>query len=264
MIQILPKWKKLPFVSFGPEMIVATIIAMIGLSIIMTIVDKILYKPLRERKAPFMFFYMTSFGMLFVIRSIIWLIWGPSVRYYYKGASSAIKGLPFGISITPDKLFAFIIVIAVVIGIYFFQYYTKIGRGMIATSQNSMLAQICGIKIENVHTVTTIIAGAVTALAGVLYGLTVQIRPLMGWYILLGIFVVVVCGGEGAILGTLLAGYLVGVAQELGAYLLQIPLDKFRIPVSMSAYKPAIALILFIIVILFKPQGIWKGTFLAR
>lgn len=264
MMSVLPRWRKLPFVSFGPEMIIATIVGMVGLAITMTVVDKILYKPLRDRKAPFMFFYMTSFGMLFVIRSIIWLIWGPSVRYYYKGASMAIKGLPWGISITPDKVFAFVVVVVMVVVLYFFQYRTKIGRGMIATAQNPMLAMVSGIKTGDVHTATTLIAGGVTALAGVLYGLTVQVRPLMGWYVLLGIFVVVVCGGEGAILGTLVAGYLVGIAQELGAGLLQIPFDLLHVPVHMSAYKPAIAMILFIVVIVLKPHGIWEGTFLEK
>lgn len=264
MLSILPQWGKFPFVSFGPEMIIATLVAVVGLAITMTVVDKVLYKPLRDRGAPFMFFYMTSFGMLFVTRSIIWLIWGPSVRYYYKGASIAIKGLPWGISVTPDKLFAFVMALLVVALLYFFQYHTKIGRGMIATAQNPMLARVCGVKTDDVHMVTTLIAGGVTALAGVLYGLTIQVRPLMGWYILLGIFVVVVCGGEGAILGTLVAGYLVGISQELGSGLLQIPLDWLHIPISMSAYKPAIAMILFIVVILIKPQGVFKGTFLEK
>lgn len=264
MMSVLPRWGKLPFVSFGPEFLIAILVAMIGLAITMTVIDKLLYKPLRDRQSPFMFFYITSFGMLFVIRSIIWLIWGPGIKNYYKGASIAIRGLPFGINITPDKLFLFITVIVVVTILYFFQYRTKIGRAMLATAQNPMLAMVSGIKTEDVHTATTLIAGIVTALAGALYGLTTQVQPLMGWYILLSIFVVVVCGGEGAILGTLVAGYIVGVAQELGAGLLQIPFDKLHIPVSMSAYKPAIAMILFIVVILFKPHGVFKGTFLEK
>jgi len=86
----------------------------------------------------------------------------------------------------------------------------------------------------------------------------------MGWYILLGIFVCVVCGGEGAILGTLAAGYLVGIAEEVGSGLIQIPLDFWGISIYMSAYKVAISCLLFLVVIHFRPQGVWKGTFLER
>lgn len=256
LMNALPKWG-------GFEMVIASAASMLLLGGVMTGADKLLYKPLRERGAPFMFFYLTSFGLLFVVRSVIWLIWGPQPKYYYPGATVGIQG-PWGIMITPFELLTLVVTIAVVIALYLFQYYTKLGRGMLATSQNPMLASVCGVEPETIHTATTMIAGFVTALAGILYGLTVQIRPLMGWFILLGIFVSVVCGGEGAILGTLAAGYLVGIAEEVGSNLIQIPLNAWGVPLEMSAYKVAISCALFLLVIYFRPQGVWKGTFLER
>lgn len=256
MMQVLPKWG-------GAELIVAAIVSMVCLGIAMTAADKALYKPLRERGSPFMFFYLTSFGLLFVVRSVIWLIWGPQPKYYYPGAEAGIKG-PWGIMVTPAEILTLIVAVVVVAILYFFQYYTKLGRGMLATAQNPMLASVCGVEPDTAHTTVTMIAGFVTALAGVLYGLTIQIRPLMGWFILLGIFVCVVCGGEGAILGTLAAGYLIGIAEEFGSNIIQIPLNFWGIPVEMSAYKVAISCALFLVVIYFKPEGVWKGTFLER
>ena len=256
MKQILPQWG-------GVELVIAAIVSMVALGIAMTAADKALFKPLRDRGAPFMFFYLTSFGLLFAVRSIIWLIWGPQPKYYYPGASVGIKG-PWRIMVTPAELLTLIVTVVVVVALYFFQYRTKLGRGMLATAQNPMLASVCGVEPETVHTTTTMIAGFVTALAGILYGLTIQIRPLMGWFILLGIFVCVVCGGEGAILGTLAAGYLVGIAEEFGSNLIQIPLNFWGVPVEMSAYKVALSCALFLVVIYFRPQGVWKGTFLER
>jgi len=256
MMRVLPQWG-------GLELIIAAIVSMVALGIVMTAADKALFKPLRKRGAPFMFFYLTSFGLLFVVRSIIWLIWGPQAKYFYPGASVGIKG-PWGIMVTPAEILTLIVAVVVVAALYFFQYRTKLGRGMLATSQNSMLASVCGVEPETIHTATTMIAGFVTALAGILYGLTIQVRPLMGWYILLGIFVCVVCGGEGAILGTLAAAYLLGIAEEVGSGLIQIPLNFFGIPIQMSAYKVAISSIFFLVVIYYKPHGVWKGTFLER
>lgn len=256
IMRVLPEWG-------GLELIIAAIVSMVALGIIMTATDKVFQKPLRERGAPFMFYYLTSFGLLFVIRSAIWLIWGPQAKYYYPGSSVGITA-PWGIMVKPAEIITLILAVVVVAVLYFFQYHTKLGRGMLATSQNSMLASICGVEPETIHTTTTMIAGSVTALAGILYGLNIQIRPLMGMYILAGIFVCVVCGGEGAILGTLAAGYLVGIAQEVGVGLIQIPLDFFGISIQMSAYKMAITSVLFIVVIYLKRGGVWKGTFLER
>jgi len=256
IMRVLPEWG-------GLGLIIAAIVSMVALGIIMTATDKIFQKPLRDRGAPFMFYYLTSFGLLFVIRSTIWLIWGPQAKYYYPGSSVGIAA-PWGIMVKPVEIITLVLAVVVIAVLYFFQYHTKLGRGMLAISQNSMLASVCGVEPETIHTTTTMIAGSVTALAGILYGLNIQIRPLMGMYILSGIFVCVVCGGEGAILGTLAAGYLVGIAQEVGSGLIQIPLDFFGIPIQMSAYKMAITSVLFIVVIYLKRGGVWKGTFLER
>jgi branched-subunit amino acid ABC-type transport system permease component len=256
VMRILPQWG-------GVELVIAAIVAMVALGATMTIADRALIKPLRDRNAPFMFFYLTSFGLLFVVRSLIWLIWGPQIKYYYAGTQEGIRG-PWGISVTPYELLTLFVTMMAVTGLYLFQYRTKLGRGMLATAQNPMLASVSGVEPETIHMTATMIAGFVTALAGILYGLTIQIRPLMGWYILLGIFVCVVCGGEGAILGTLAAGYLVGIAEEFGSNLIQIPLNAWGIPVQMSAYKIAISCLLFLVVIYFRPEGVWKGTFLER
>ena len=254
--RVLPGWG-------GFELVIAALVSMVVLAIAMTAADKVLYKPLRDRGSPFMFFYLTSFGLLFMIRSIIWLIWGPQIKFFYRGAPVGIQG-PWGISVTRFEILTLVLTVVVVCALYVFQYRTKLGRGMVASAQNPMLASVSGVEPETVHTTATVLAGCVTALAGLCYGLTIQVRPLMGWYILLGIFVCVVCGGEGAILGTLAAGYMVGIAEEFGSNLIQIPLTALGIPIQMSAYKIAISCVLFLVVIYFRPQGVWKGTFLER
>ncbi len=252
-----------PFVSFGPGLIFSLVLSMFLLAIIMTVVDKVLYKPLRERNSPFMFFYLTAFGMLFVLRSIIYLIWGPQLKNYISGMRKTFH-LAGGINISPDEIFVVIATVIIVAVVYYFQYYTKLGKGMLATANNGRLAEISGIKSKNIHTTVTIIAGILTATGGVFYGLAIQLRPIMGFTLLMAMFFAVVCGGHGAILGTFGAGLIIGITQEFGSEILQVLFDSVNIPLEMSGYKQVLAFLLLIVILTTKPHGIFQGTFLER
>ncbi len=258
----LPSMGEFPIVTFGPEWIIAGLLAMVALGLVMTLVDKTLFRPLRERNAPFMFFYLTAFGMVFVVRSIIRLVWGPQMKFYYSGSA---EGLHFwGATIGADEIFVVLITLVAVGVLYYFQYHTKLGRGMLAMASNESLAEISGIRSRDIHTLVTIIAGVLSAFGGILYGLTVQLRPLMGFNILLAMFVAVVCGGEGAILGTLGAGLVVGISQEFGSKVFQLLFDSIGVPIEMTAYKAVITFVLMVIVMWFKPNGIFENTFLEK
>jgi len=252
-----------PIVSFGPGLILALILSMILLAIIMTVVDKFLYRPLRKRNSPFMFFYLTAFGMLFVLRSLIYLIWGPQLKNYISGVRKTYH-LAGGINISPDEIFVVIATLIIVGIVYYFQYYTKLGKGMLATANDSRLAEISGIKNRNVHTTVTIIAGVLTATAGVFYGLAIQLRPIMGFTLLMAMFFAVVCGGDGAILGTFGAGLIIGITQEFGSKVLQVIFDSTGVPIEMGGYKQVLAFLLLIVILTTKPHGIFQGTFLER
>ncbi len=254
---------ELPLVTFGPGLLVSMLLAMISLAVIMTFFDKILFRPLRERNAPFMFFYLTAFGMLFVIRSAVYLIWGADMRRYVAGLPHIYR-FPGGINVTADEIFVVIGTVVLVALLYYFQYHTRLGKAMLATADNERLASITGIKIRNIHTTVTVIAGLVTAMGGVFYGIVVQLRPLMGFNLLMAMFFAVITGGHGAILGTLGAGLIIGVVQEFGSVFLQIFMDAGGIPIEMSAYKEVLAFFFLIIILLTRPYGIFQGTFLDR
>lgn len=258
----LPTMGNFPFVTFGPTFLISGLLAMIGLAVIMTLVDKFLFRPLRQRNAPFMFFYLTSFGMVFVVRSVIRLVWGPQTHFYFPGAHVGINF--WGATIMPDEIFTVLATLGAVAILYYFQYHTKLGRGMLAMASNERLAEVSGIRSRDIHTLVTVIAGTLSAFGGLLYGLTVQVRPLMGFNILLAMFVAVVCGGEGAILGTLGAGMIVGISQEFGAKVFQLLWDSTGVPIEMAPYKPVITFVLMIIIMWFKPNGIFEGTFLEK
>ncbi|MFP4135578.1 MAG: branched-chain amino acid ABC transporter permease [Candidatus Acetothermia bacterium] len=256
-VGVMPNWGNFPALSFGPAMILAIVFAMVVMSAFALFFDKVLFKPLRERGASELFLALSSLGVAFIFRSIIRLVWGPQAKYY--GGLQMTKRFPLGITVKPDEFFIVGTALFLVVVVYLFLKQTKIGKAMRAASDNKTLARVTGIDTEEVVNWTWIIAVSLTAAAGVLYGIEVQLRPIMGWNILIPIFVAVVVAGVGDLWGAMVGAMIIGVAQEMLTGVLQNVFDALELDVLMTAYKPAIAFVLMVIVLLFRPQGIF-GT----
>ena len=97
---------------------------------------------------------------------------------------------------------------------------------------------------------TWLIAGALAAAAGVFSGLTVQLRPEMGFNLLLAMFTAAILGGHGSLVGAVLGGLIIGLAENLSV--LVIP----------SSYKSAVPFLVLIVILFFRPEGLFppKGT----
>lgn len=258
-IGILPNWGTFPGLTFGPGMIIAAILAMGITSLIALFFDRVLFKPLRERGSSSLFLALSALGVAFILRSIIRLVWGPQVQYYSRTLQLARK-FPFGITVKNDEFFIVGAAFFLVLVVYLFLKNTKMGKAMRASSDNKTLARITGIETEKVVIWTWIIAVSLTAAAGILYGIEVQLRPIMGWNILIPIFVAVIVGGVGDLWGAMVGGMIIGISQELLTGVLQNLFNFLDMDVLMTAYKPAVAFVLMVVVVLFRPQGIFgKG-----
>jgi len=125
---------------------------------------------------------------------------------------------------------------------------TRIGKAMRAVADDVDLARVTGIDVERVILWTWIIAGALTALSGGMLGLVQAVRPNMGWFLILPLFASVILGGIGNPYGAIAGALVIGVAQEVSTYFLR------------TEYKLAVALLIMVLVLLFRPQGIFRGT----
>ena len=133
-------------------------------------------------------------------------------------------------------------------GVYFLLQNSKIGKAMRAVADNVDLARVSGINVEQVVLWTWIITGALTALAGSMYGLITVVRPNMGWFLILPMFASVILGGIGNPYGAVFGALIIGLAQELS------------VPFLGSQYKLGVALMIMIIILFIRPQGLFKGT----
>jgi neutral amino acid transport system permease protein len=121
---------------------------------------------------------------------------------------------------------------------------TRLGKAARAVSDNASLAAATGINVERIIRIVWVMAGALTGLAGILYGLQFQANYLLGAQILLLLFAAVTLGGLGTALGATVGAIIIGFVVELSA--LVIPIDL----------KYAAALIILIVVLLVRPQGV--------
>ncbi|CAN2041446.1 branched-chain amino acid transport system permease protein [Candidatus Magnetomoraceae bacterium gMMP-15] len=233
-----------PF-SFGWRMVIAFPVSMFAVGGIAILFEIILYRKLRLKRSGPIIMAISALGASFIIRMIILIIWGADYLFYRPGMLRPAINLPFEIKIRPDQILIFIIVFFLVIMLHLFLQNTRLGKAMRATADNMELAMISGIDTNRIILWTWGIGGALAAAGGILYGIDVQVHPGMGWNFLIPLFAAAILGSIGNIYGALIGGLIIGIAQQLST--------AFLLP----TYKPAVAFVIMILILLIRPQGIF-------
>ncbi|MBN9497243.1 MAG: branched-chain amino acid ABC transporter permease [Alphaproteobacteria bacterium] len=235
-----------PF-SFGVPLIVATIVAGVATGVIAILVDRLVFSRLRARRAAALTLVFASFGMALVLRNLVLLIWGPNAHYYGQELQIAIEVLP-DVRMLPDHVFVLVLTFLLVLALHFFLQTSRVGVAMRAMADSPALSQACGIDTASIIRWTWLLAGMLAACAGVFAGLTVQIRPELGFNMLLAVLTAAVLGGAGNLFGAVVGGLIVGLAESLSVLI---------IPAS---FKPAIPFLLLLIVLYVRPQGLFTKS----
>ncbi|MFQ5828742.1 MAG: branched-chain amino acid ABC transporter permease [Candidatus Methylomirabilia bacterium] len=233
--------------SFGWPLLVGLVVAMPLTGLVALGIDRALYRPMRLRRVSPIILAMTSLAMALILRSLIYIAWGPQFLFYTTALRPAWR-LPLGVRIKPDQVFILALVAILATLLYLFLQRTRMGKAMRATADNPQLALVSGIDTGRVIDWTWMLGAGLAAAAGVLYGIEAQLRPEMGWNFLLPLFAAVILGGIGNPFGALVGGLILGIAQQVStAYLL-------------PTYKPAVAFLLMIVILLVRPRGIFGAT----
>lgn len=248
----LLSWMGLPDNTFGPlsfgwRMVIAFPVSMLAVGGLAIALDRILYRKLRMKGSGVIIFAMSSLGAAFILRMIILILWGADSLFYKPGLLRPALEIPLGIKIRPDQILMLIVVFFLFTLLHLFLQNTKMGKAMRATADNMELALISGIDTERIIIWTWGIGGGLAAAGGILYGIDVQLHPYMGWDFLIPLFAATILGTIGNLYGALIGGLIIGVAQQVSTAFL------------MSTYKPAVAFIIMIIILLIRPKGIFGG-----
>jgi branched-chain amino acid transport system permease protein len=231
-----------PF-SFGWPLVGALVVGALGTVAIALGVDRLLFRPLRFRNAGRLTLVFASFGASLILRNILLLIWGPQARYYGGELQIALQLAP-GVRVKPDQLFVLGLAVVLVIALHLFLTRTRIGIAMRATAENPSLAEVAGVKVGAVIAWTWSVSAVLAAIGGVLFGLTVQLRPEMGFNLLLPILTAAILGGTGSPFGAVAGGLIVGIAENLS------------VMVISPGYKAAVPFVILLAVLYVKPTGL--------
>ncbi|MEN9713345.1 MAG: hypothetical protein RLZZ164_9 [Actinomycetota bacterium] len=203
--------------------------------------DAFLWKPLRKRRSGLNQMMIVSIGFSIVIRYVLLIFFGGETKV----VNGTFENVTLGpIVTTVSSLTSMAVCVVTLIGVALFLTRTRIGKATRAVSDNSPLAASTGIDVERIIRIVWIVAGALTALAGLLYGMQFQASWLTGFQILLLLFAAVTLGGLGTALGATVGALIIGFVVELSA--LVLPLDL----------KYAASLVILVLVLLVRPQGV--------
>ena len=259
----------LAFVVMFPAMAITAVLA-IGL-------DKMFYKPLRQAGARPVVLVMASVGVTLMLQGVIRLFAGVRSRDMFVEAPKEIYRIPIpgatrNLVVTEPQILLMLFTVVAVIALHFFLTRARLGKAMRAVSDNPDLARITGINTEHVVWATWIIGGSLACAAGTMLSMDVTLKPDLSFNILLPIFAATIVGGIGQPYGAIAGGFLVGFCETLAVFNWSIVLRPFKdelwfdLPSNMSLvpteYKLMVPFLILIIVLIYRPTGIFKGRVL--
>ena len=264
--------------------ILPTALLAIPLGIITTITlciisDKFVFQYYRYQKSVPVVLAMVSIGLMFVINAIIRIIIGTETIKFSDGQKFIMKakefkvmtGLNEGLALKSSQVITILITILLLSFTFWFLQKTKTGKSMRAFSDNEDLALLSGINPDKVVLITWVIVGVLACVAGTLYGLDKNYKPLIYLNLVLPIFASAIVGGIGNPFGAVVGGYIIAFSEimityaykKFFIYLLPSSLEPSGLVQLLSTdYKFAVSFSILVIVLLIRPSGIFRGRVL--
>lgn len=230
-------------VTWGLPLAAAIVAAMAATAALGLLSERLMWRPMRAKGAGFLQLLLMSIGLAFVIRSVIQWFWGTEIRTLDVNVVDSVTFL--GLRIGQTELLVIVVGIAVLAAVAAVVRFTMLGKRMRALSDDIALAEVAGIDTRRVILLTWLFAGALAGLAGTLAGALTNLRPELGFELLLPLFAAVILGGIGNPFGALVAGLVLGVVIELSTLVVE------------PRWKVTFGFVALIIALIVRPQGIF-------
>ena len=279
MVTILVTWLFQGWgISLGPlpTALLAIPFGIAATAALLLATDRLVYRFYRQQKAAPVILVIVSMGVMFVMNGLVRFIIGPNDQRFSDGERFIISarefkkltGLSEGLAFKTTQGITIVTAVIVVVALFWFLNRTRTGKSMRAFSDNEDLALLSGINPDRVVMVTWLIVAGLAATAGALYGLDKSFKPFIYLQLLLPIFAAAVVGGLGNPLGAIAGGFVIAFSEVLITYPLKKVLgyllpDRFEpdtlVQLLSTDYKFAVSFTILIIVLLFRPTGLFKG-----
>ncbi len=279
MVTILMTWLFQGWgISLGPlpTALLAIPFGIAATAALLLTTDRLVYRFYRQQKAAPVILVIVSMGVMFVMNGLVRFIIGPNDQRFSDGERFIISartfkkltGLSEGLAFKTTQGITIVTAVIVVMILFWFLNRTRTGKSMRAFSDNEDLALLSGINPDRVVMVTWLIVAGLAATAGALYGLDKSFKPFIYLQLLLPIFAAAVVGGLGNPVGAIAGGFVIAFSEVLITYPLKKVLgyllpDGFApdtlVQLLSTDYKFAVSFTILIIVLLFRPTGLFKG-----
>ncbi|MBP2654145.1 MAG: livH 3 [Firmicutes bacterium] len=187
---------------------------------------------------------LVTFGVSIFLSNVLLLLFGADARSIQSPITSSNVISSNLVSVSAVYLLNFVVAVLVIGALHYVMKYTYFGRSIRATSNDVTAAELMGVNTKRIYSYTMCLAMASAAIAGLLVGMTFVFYPSTGTQYLIIAFGVVVIGGMGSLLGTLVGGVILGLAQLLGAYFFG------------AGYQLLAGYIVLLIILTIKPEGL--------
>ncbi len=244
IMSLLPAGGSVLGFGFGYEFLIALLLVMPLVGLIAYGLDRLTFRRLRQRRSAPVMMAMAALGLAFGVRSIVYMVFGADFTFYYQGRARPVVELFAGVRVRTDQLFILGVGLLLIFLVYLLLERSKTGKAMRAMADNADLARISGIPTERVVFWTWMVGGALAGAGGMLYGLDVQLRPEMGWWLLLPLFAAVILGTIGNVYGALMGAFVMGIVWQVSSAFVN------------PAYGPAAAFVVMILALLVRPEGL--------
>jgi neutral amino acid transport system permease protein len=223
-------------VTWGLPLAAAICFAMATTALLGLFFERVMWRPMRGKGAGWLQLMLMAIGLAFIIRSTVQWFWGSEIRTLDVNLIDSVEFL--GLRIGQTELLVVLFGLVVLIGTGLVIRFTLLGKRMRALSDDLDLAETAGIDTRRV----------ITGLAGVLFGALTNLRPELGFELLLPIFAAVILGGIGNPFGALAAGLVLGLVIEWSTLVVE------------PRWKVTFGFVALIIALIIRPQGIFgKG-----
>jgi len=213
-----------------------------GTAVLAVLIERIAYKPLRDRRAPFLYFIISAMGASIFLENIVIATIGPTFRTYPEIFSRQPLSL-WGLSIGRLDLIMFFVSAFCLAGLVLFIEKTKTGTAIRAASYNIKAAALMGVNADRVVMTVFALGGLLAGVAGVFFGMRYTVYPQIG-NITLKSFIAAVFGGLGSLQGAVAGSVILGI------------LETFVAGYLSSQFRDLIAFVILIGVLVFRPTGI--------
>lgn len=206
-------------------------------------IDKVAYRPFRQRNASDLVFLLASFGVFIFIQNFIALIFGNQILTLRTGPVREGYRILSAV-ITPIQIVILSVSIGLMILLGVFVKYSKLGKAMRAVSDDRIAASMVGINPDRIILTAFALGSALAGASGILISLETNIEPTMGFPAILKGIIASVIGGIGSIPGAMFGGFFLGIAENLGIWKIQ------------AGWKDGIAFLILIVFLVIRPGGI--------